>query len=89
MLPERPPPLPEPNPSGAGSGSDTGAVRSFTCCRPHTDHPTLRALPTAGSGLDPILAYNAGAEINQLQWSASQPDWVAICFGNKAQILRV
>lgn len=40
-------------------------------------------------GLDPILAYNAGAEINQLQWSASQPDWVAICFANKAQILRV
>ena len=38
---------------------------------------------------DPILAYSAGAEVNQLQWSASQPDWVAICFGNKTQILRV
>lgn len=43
----------------------------------------------AGAGLDPILAYNAGAEINQLQWSSAQPDWVAVCFGNKAQILRV
>lgn len=42
-----------------------------------------------GAALDPILAYDAGAEINQLQWSSSQPDWVAICFGNKAQILRV
>ena len=40
-------------------------------------------------GLDPILAYSAGAEINQLQWSSTQPDWVAICFGNKLQILRV
>jgi len=40
-------------------------------------------------GLDPILAYSAGAEVNQLQWSSSQPDWVAICFGNKTQILRV
>lgn len=40
-------------------------------------------------GLDPILAYNAGQEINQLQWSSAQPDWVAICFGNKTQILRV
>ena len=38
---------------------------------------------------DPILAYSAGAEVNQLQWSATQPDWVAICFGNKTQILRV
>eukprot|EP00164_Ancoracysta_twista_P012639 GFYU01019901.1.p1 GENE.GFYU01019901.1~~GFYU01019901.1.p1 ORF type:complete len:328 (+),score=73.88 GFYU01019901.1:31-1014(+) len=38
---------------------------------------------------DPILAYAAEAEINQLQWSASQPDWVAIAFANKLQILRV
>ena len=40
-------------------------------------------------GLDPILAYSAGAEINQLQWSSTNPDWVGICFGNKLQILRV
>jgi len=38
---------------------------------------------------DPILAYNAEAEINQLQWSMSQPDWIAIAFGKKLQILRV
>lgn len=31
----------------------------------------------------------AGAEINQLQWSSSQPDWIAVCFANKLQILRV
>jgi WD repeat-containing protein 68 len=41
------------------------------------------------AGLDPILAYSAGAEINQLQWSAAQPDWIAIAFSNKLQILRV
>lgn len=40
-------------------------------------------------GLDPILAYGAGAQIDQLQWSVAQPDWVAINFGNKTQILRV
>ncbi|KAL6776091.1 LWD1 [Auxenochlorella protothecoides x Auxenochlorella symbiontica] len=40
-------------------------------------------------GLDPILAYNAGAEVAALQWSAAQPDWVAIAFGNNAQVLRV
>ena len=35
---------------------------------------------------DPILAYSAGAEVNQLQWSTTQPDWVAICFANKTQV---
>lgn len=40
-------------------------------------------------GLDPILAYTAAAEINQLQWSSTQPDWAAIAFSNKLQILRV
>eukprot|EP00250_Pteridium_aquilinum_P003193 c13513_g1_i1 orf=193-1215(-) len=40
-------------------------------------------------GLDPILAYTAGAEVNQLQWSSTQPDWVAIAFSSKLQILRV
>lgn len=39
--------------------------------------------------LDPILAYGAASEVNQLQWSSAQPDWVAICYGNKTQILRV
>ena len=38
---------------------------------------------------DPVLAYGAGAEVNQLQWSTAQPDWVAICFANNTQILRV
>ena len=47
------------------------------------------AAAVAGGGLDPILAYNAGQQINQLQWSSAQPDWVAICFGNRAQVLRV
>ena len=40
-------------------------------------------------GLDPILAYHAGAEINNLQWSSAQPDWVAIAFNNNVQVLRV
>ena len=38
---------------------------------------------------DPILAYYAESEVNQLQWSKGQPDWVAICFDKKLQILRV
>ncbi|XP_039126473.1 WD repeat-containing protein LWD1 [Dioscorea cayenensis subsp. rotundata] len=48
-----------------------------------------QATASAEGGLDPILAYTAGAEIEQLQWSSSQPDWVAIAFSTKLQILRV
>lgn len=38
---------------------------------------------------DPILAYKAEAEINQIQWSISQPDWIAICYNKSLEILRV
>ncbi|KAK1305182.1 Protein TRANSPARENT TESTA GLABRA 1 [Acorus calamus] len=40
-------------------------------------------------GIEPLLAYPAGAEINQLQWSAHQPDWIGIAFASKVQLLRV
>ena len=40
-------------------------------------------------GMDPMLAYNAGAEISQLQWSATQTDWIAIAFGKNLQVLHV
>jgi WD repeat-containing protein 68 len=54
-------------------------------------HAAVKIAPKTGlpAHTDPILAYSAGAEVNQLQWSTTQPDWVAICFGNKTQILRV
>lgn len=38
---------------------------------------------------DPILAYTAAGEINQIQWSSTQPDWIAICYNNCLEILRV
>jgi hypothetical protein len=38
---------------------------------------------------DPILAYTASGEINQIQWSSTQPDWIAICYNNSLEILRV
>jgi len=37
----------------------------------------------------PILAYKADGEINQVVWSASQTDWVAIGFDQKVQALHV
>ncbi|XP_021725686.1 protein TRANSPARENT TESTA GLABRA 1-like [Chenopodium quinoa] len=48
-------------------------------------------LPTvaAPNGIDPLSMYNAGSEINQLQWSAAQPEWISIAFSNKLQLLRV
>ena len=38
---------------------------------------------------DPILAYTAEGEINQIQWASTQPDWISICYGNCLEILRV
>jgi WD repeat-containing protein 68 len=45
--------------------------------------------PLEGSSLDPILAYNAGAEVTQLQWGIMQAGWLAICFWDTCQVLRV
>lgn len=39
--------------------------------------------------IDPILAYQAEAEINNLRWSSTLPDWISIAFRDKLQILRV
>ncbi|KAG6436353.1 hypothetical protein SASPL_101249 [Salvia splendens] len=51
----------------------------------------LWELPTVAgpNGIDPMSMYSAGAEINQLQWSAAQPDWIAVAFANKMQMLKV
>eukprot|EP00298_Acanthocystis_sp_HF-20_P007268 c16901_g1_i2.p1 GENE.c16901_g1_i2~~c16901_g1_i2.p1 ORF type:complete len:228 (+),score=97.41 c16901_g1_i2:250-933(+) len=51
----------------------------------------LQALPEPSEEMstEPILAYTAKGEINHLQWSTLQPDWVSICFGDKIQTLRV
>ncbi|CAI4223372.1 unnamed protein product [Auanema sp. JU1783] len=38
---------------------------------------------------DPILAYQAGGEVNQIHWSTAYPDWISICYGNRLEILRV
>ncbi|CAN6445351.1 unnamed protein product [Victoria cruziana] len=39
--------------------------------------------------LKPILYYNSQSEINQVQWSSLQSDWIAIAFSNKLQLLRL
>jgi len=38
---------------------------------------------------DPILAYNADAEVNQLQWSAAHHEWISIAYGSTMQMLHV
>jgi len=38
---------------------------------------------------EPILAYKADSNINQLQWSTATPDWVAIAYDSKVQVLKV
>lgn len=58
---------------------------------PADDHQALiwdiQQMPRAIE--DPILAYTAAGEINQIQWSSTQPDWIAICYNNCLEILRV
>lgn len=58
---------------------------------PADDHQALiwdiQQMPRAIE--DPILAYTAGGEINQIQWSSTQPDWISICYNNCMEILRV
>nr|CAD1835302.1 unnamed protein product [Ananas comosus var. bracteatus] len=51
--------------------------------------PPLPRRPAPNDAIDPAMLYTAGAEINQLQWSAAHPDWIAIAFANKVQMLRV
>jgi len=46
----------------------------------------LQALPR---DVDPILAYDASSSVNNMLWSAAQPDWISIVFDHKLQILRV
>ncbi|KRX61286.1 DDB1- and CUL4-associated factor 7 [Trichinella sp. T9] len=59
-------------------------------CTAADDHQALiwdvQAMPRAIE--DPILAYTAGGEINQVHWAPNQPDWIAICFNNCLEILR-
>ena len=38
---------------------------------------------------EPILAYKAAGEINQLQWSSEHPSWIAIAHDRNLEILRV
>jgi WD repeat-containing protein 68 len=70
------------------------------CWAPHTNNfmcsvgDDSAALIWEISGLpkqidDPILAYTAESEINQLQWSSLHPDWISIGFDKKMQILKV
>lgn len=61
-------------------------------CTAGDDHQALiwdiQQMPRAIE--DPILAYTAAeGEVNQIQWGATQPDWIAICYNKAAEILRV
>jgi len=38
---------------------------------------------------EPILAYKAEGEINQLQWSSKHPCWISIAYDSTLQILKV
>ena len=37
----------------------------------------------------PLLEYSAAGQISNLSWGIQESDWVALCFSNQMQILRV
>jgi WD repeat-containing protein 68 len=41
------------------------------------------------SNVEPLLSYEAAGEINNLQWSVRESDWISVSFGTFMQILRV
>lgn len=76
------------------AGLETLSHSDFTplsCLCAADDHQALiwdiQQMPRAIE--DPILAYTAEGEINNVQWASTQPDWIAICYNNCLEILRV
>ena len=53
-------------------------------------HVTSASAQVPRSIEDPILAYTAAdGEINGIQWGATQPEWISICYSRVLEILRV
>ena len=52
----------------------------------HGDDPISMSFMSETHNLNPILAYNADGEINNLQWSTTQWDWISIVYRDKLQI---
>lgn len=75
------------HPSCPSGSCNRRSVRGWTACFlvPSQKQGAGEEKRVCWADADPILAYSAGAEVNQLQWSTTQPDWVAICFANKTQ----
>lgn len=42
-----------------------------------------------GASAEPILAYSAGAPVNNMDWCGLHYDWIAIAYGSSIQTLRV
>ncbi|KAI8802054.1 WD40-repeat-containing domain protein [Cladochytrium replicatum] len=43
----------------------------------------------ATSIVDPVLVYQAPAEVNQVTWSSVNPEWIAVAYGSTVQALRI
>ena len=57
----------------------------------HCAEPDVPLMPQVPRSIeDPILAYTAAdGEINGIQWGATQPEWISICYSRVLEILRV
>mmetsp|Transcript_14143 Transcript_14143/g.17171 ORF Transcript_14143/g.17171 Transcript_14143/m.17171 type:complete len:384 (+) Transcript_14143:259-1410(+) len=73
------------------AGDDSQALiwdLSSTSSR-QVDDPSYMSFMSETNNLNPILAYHAKGEINNLQWNTKQSDWISIAYRDKLQILRV
>ncbi len=52
------------------------------------DDPISMQFMSDTQNMNPILAYNADGEINNLQWSTTQWDWISIVYRDKLQICK-
>jgi len=78
-------------------GNHRGSVNGFAwaphsnvhICTAGSDRQALIWQMNNLNPTEPILAYSAGGEINQIHWANNFNQWICICFSNSLEILRV
>uniref|UniRef100_A0A1I8F6K8 WD_REPEATS_REGION domain-containing protein n=1 Tax=Macrostomum lignano TaxID=282301 RepID=A0A1I8F6K8_9PLAT len=72
----------------AADSNEVALLDTRVPCTPVAKLTNHRPAPCPGPVDDPILAYTAAGEINQVQWGSLLTDWIAICYNNCLEVLR-
>lgn len=63
---------------------------AYVCTASEDRQALIWDLARSGASVEePALAYGAAGEINQVQWSSAHNDWIAICYNNTLELLKV